>query len=96
MGRPVSATLAGALRRQLLARGCTPRPTCPQCGLQTDPKSFSGRGICQRCEVVVQAEEREAELADVRAAAYGYGLHVDYPEDARWPTDAFLPADDHV
>ncbi len=92
----MSATLAGALRRQLLARGCTPRPTCPQCGLQTDPKSFSGRGICQPCEVVVQAEEREAELADVRAAAYGYGLHVDYPEDARWPSDPFLPADDHV
>jgi hypothetical protein len=45
---------------------------------------------------VVQAEEREAELADARAAAYGYGLHVDYPLDARWPTDPFLPADDHV
>jgi hypothetical protein len=92
----MAATLAGALKRRLLASGCTALPTCPQCCQPTDPRSFSGRGICQPCEVVVQAEEREVELADVRAAAYGYGLHVDYPQDARWPTDPFLPADDHV
>jgi hypothetical protein len=28
--------------------------------------------------------ERERELSDVRAAYYGYGVHVDYPQDAVW------------
>ena len=82
------ATLAGALRRQLLARGLTKWPVCPSCNVQRDPKDFVKSGICWGCEQDAKA------LDAVRAAYYGHGaLPV---ADMVAPDAPFLPADDHV
>jgi hypothetical protein len=86
----MAATLAGALKRRLLAGGCTSRPTCPGCSREFDPSAFTSLGACRPCS---DAWERDRAAHDdaSRAAYYGYGTLP--TADMVPPATPFLPGD---
>jgi hypothetical protein len=66
----MGATIAGALKRRLLAAGFTRQPTCPGCSKQFDPSAFTSLGACRPCSDAWE-RDRAAHFDSIRDAYYG-------------------------
>ena len=62
----MAATLAGALKRRLLASGCTAHPYCKACQTEVPVGQWGTGATCRRCEVALHA----LELACAKAALH--------------------------